>query len=213
VTPSKSRGIRAVPHACLSGVIMLAGILLIIKGATDTSASGTSGSPLLMLGLFPALLSSIAFVYHVLRIPVVLSLRRGTSAIARWTVSADEFRRFLDADARIERETGAPNFLKPPSTIPATGVEVIFGDHGVLIDDGYFPLSTTKGRRVHRVRSIFSPSPMIEFGTILETRASTSSATTKAVRTAETLRVPIASDAVMQGESVVRRFDVAIARR
>jgi hypothetical protein len=90
---------------------------------------------------------------------------------------------------------------------------VIFSDDGVLIGDGYFPLSTTRGRRVHRVRSIASHPPMIEFGTILETRASTSSVTTRAVRTAETLRVPVASDAVIKAENVVRRFEVAIARR
>lgn len=213
VKRSKSRGIRPVPQAWASGLVMVAGVLLVLKGMADTRATGQSGSPYLMLGLFPALLSPIAFVYYVLKIPVVRDMRRGTSAIARWTVSPDEFRRFLDADARIESDTRASNFLKPPGTIPAKGVEVIFSDDGVLIGDGYFPLSTTGGRRVHRVRSIASHPPMIEFGMILETRARTSSATTRAIRTAETLRVPVASDAAIQADNVVRRFEVAIARR
>ena len=89
----------------------------------------------------------------------------------------------------------------------------MFSDSGVLIGDGYFPLSTTGGRRVHRVHTMNSGSPMIEFGMIRETRARTSSATTAAVRSAYTLRVPVATDATMLADGVVRRFELAIARR
>lgn len=210
---SKSRGIRAVRQAWLSAAVMLASIALVVKGATDTRANGQSGSPYFMLGLFPALLSPIALVYYLRTIGVVRDLRRGTSAIGRWVVSADEFRRFLETDAHIERETSASNFLMPPRTIPANGVEVIFSNNGVLIGDGYFPLSLTRGRRVNRVRFIDSRPRMIEFGTILETHARTSTNTTKAIRTAETLRVPVASDAANEALSVVGRFEVAIARR
>lgn len=192
---------------------MIAGILLVVKGVAHMRESGRSGSPHLMLGLFPALLGPIGFVYYLRQIPVVRALRRGTTAIARWTVSADEFRRFCDADARVEAETRTANFLKLPSAIPENGVEIIFATDGVLIGDGYFPLSTTKGRRVHRVRSIATNPPMIEFAMILETRARTSSTTSAAVRTTDTLRVPVASDAVREADQVVRQFDVAIARR
>lgn len=213
VKRSKSRGIRPVRQAWISGLVMVASLMLVAKGVADMRETDRSGSPYFMLGLFPALLSPIGVVYYLLKIPVVRNLRRGTSAIARWTVSADDFRRFLEADARVESETRTSNFLRPPGAISAKGVEVIFSDDGVLIGDGYFPLSTTRGRRVYRVRSIASNPPMIEFGTILETRARTSSATTKTVRTAETLRVPVADDAVIQAAQVVRRFDDAIARR
>ena len=54
---------------------------------------------------------------------------------------------------------------------------------------------------------------MIEFGTILSTRVQTSRTTSKAVRVAETLRVPVASDATAQVDAVVRRYDLAIAGR
>ncbi len=142
---SRSRGIRPVRQAWLSGLVMVASFMLVIKGVTDMRATGQSASPYLMLGMFP-----IGFVYYVSKIPVVRAMRQGTSAIARWTVSADEFGRFCEEDARVESETRNSNFYKPPGTIPATGVEVIFSDDAVLIGDGYFPLSTTRGRRVRR---------------------------------------------------------------
>lgn len=163
-----------------------------------------------MLGLFPALLSPIAFVYHLLQIRAVRDLRRGTTAIARWTVSADEYRLFIKADSQLEAETRSVNFCEPLRTIPARGVEVIFASDGVLIGGGYFPLSTTRGRRVHRVRTINSIPLIIEFGTIMETRARTSSVTSAAVRTSETLRLPVASDAEREADKVVRQFSAAI---
>ncbi len=210
---SSSRGIRPVRSAWLCALVMVVSAVLVLKGVADMRATGSSGSPYLMLGLFPALLSPIGFGYYLLKIPVVRNMRRGTTATARWTVSADEFRRFCDEDARIAAETRYSNFYEPPRTIPAEGVEVIFSDDGVLIGDGYFPLSLIGGRRVHRVRFIASSSPMIEFATILETRVRTSSMTTSAVRTAETLRVPVASSARVDAEDVVRAFNGAMARR
>ncbi len=210
---SRSRGIRPVRSAWLCALVLVASAALVLKGVAHMRETGRSGSPNLMLGLFPALLSPIALGYYLLTIPVVRNMRRGTTAIARWTVSVDEFRRFCEAEARIATETRTINFYEPPSTVPAEGMEVIFSDDGVLIGDGYFPLSTTGGRRVHRVRLLTSGSLMIEFGTMLETRVRTSSVTTQAVRTAETLRVPVANDPRAQAEQVVRRFNDAVARR
>lgn len=211
VKRSRSRGIRPVRDAWLWGLGTVVGAVLVIKGASDMRETGRSGSPYLMLGLFPALLSPIALVYYLRKIPIVRALRRGTTAIARWTVSADEYRLFCKADAQLEAETRTTNFYEPLRTIPAGGVEVIFASDGVLIGDGYFPLSTTRGRRVHRVRTINSTPPMIEFGTILETRVRTSSVTAAAVRSSETLRVPIASDAAREADNVLRQFSIALA--
>ena len=210
---SRSRGIRPVRNAWLSGLVMVASVCLVLKGVADMRATGQSASPYLMLGMFPALLAPIGLLYYLRTIPVVRAMRHGTSAIARWTVSADEFRRFCDADTRFGAETYTTNFYEPPRTIPTQGVEVIFSDDGVLIGDGYFPLSVTRGRRVNRVRFVNAGAPMVEFGTILGTRVRTSSTTNAGVRTAETLRVPVASDATYQAHDVVGRFDLAIARR
>ncbi len=209
---SQSRGIRPVMDSWLWGLGAVVGLAFVLKGVADMRATGSSESGYLMLGLFPALLSPIALVYHVRKIPVVRDMRRGAKAIARWTVSADEYRLFVEADARLEAETRTHNFYKPLRTIPAGGVEVIFAGDGVLIGDGYFPLSTTRGRRVVRVRTTSSTPPMLEFGMLLETRASTSSVTTTAVRTSDTLRLPVASGATREADSVVRHFSVAVAR-
>lgn len=212
VKRSRSRGIRPVRDAWLWGLTAIVGIMLVLIGVADAREADGSSSPYLMVGLFPALLAPMAFVYHVRKIFVVRDMRRGTTAIARWTVSADEYRLFCEADARFGAETFTVNFYEPLRTIPTDGVEVIFASDGVLIGNGYFPLSTTRGRRVHRVRTIYSTPPMLEFGTILETRASTSSVTSAPVRTSETLRVPIASDAARAADNVLRQFSIAIAR-
>ena len=206
VKRSRSRGIRPGRDALRWGLGTAVGIILVLKGVADMRETGSAGSPFLMLGMFPALVSPIGLVYYLRKIPVVRDLRRGSTAIARWTVSADEYRLFIQADKQIAVEAWMPNFYEPLRTIPADGVEVIFSRDGVLIGDGYFPLSTTLGRRVHRVRIIDSTPRMIEFGTIMDNRARTSSMTTANVRTSETLRVPVASDSAREAESVLRQF-------
>lgn len=207
---STSRGIRPVRTAWTLGLVTAVSVTLVVKGIADMRATGRSGSPYLALGLFPALLCPIGLVYYLSKVPVVRDMRRGKTAIARWTVPADEFRRFVEEDARVESRSRTGNYYEPPSTIPAEGIEVIFADDGVLIGDGYFPLSTTGGRRVHRVGSLATSPPMIEFGTILSTRARTSNTTSEAVRISETLRVPVAADATRQADMVVGRYDILI---
>ena len=205
--PSRSRGVRNPGrNAALFGLGAVAGVVLIILGVSDMRETGRSGSPLLMLGLFPALLCPIFFIYYATRIGVFRDMRLGRSAIARWTVPKDEFKRFCEDDRCIPASNTLTNFYKPPETIPAEGVEVIFSDHGVLIDGGYFPLSVIGGRRLRSVRTIASDPPSLEFAMTLTTRVRTSSATTQSVRTAVTLRVPVAIEAAGQAAEVARRY-------
>jgi hypothetical protein len=63
------------------------------------------------------------------------------------------------------------------------------------------------------VRYIASNPPSIEFGTVIKTAVRTSSATTNTFRTAETLRVPVSSDATKQAGEVVHRYQAIIDRR
>jgi hypothetical protein len=211
--PSRSRGVRnPVRNAVLFGLITAAGVVLIVFGVLDMRETGRSGSPFLMLGLFPALVGPIVFVHFVTKIGLFRDMRRGRSAIARWTVPADQFSRFCEEDRRISASSILTNFYKPPQRIPADGVEVIFSDYGVLIDGGYFPLSVTGGRRLRTVRYIASDPPSLEFAMTLTTSARTSSATTKSVRTAVTLRVPVAARAAEQAGEVVRRYQAIIDR-
>lgn len=211
---SRSAGVRhPVRNAVLWGLLTVVGITLVLLGAGDMRATGRSGSPLLMLGLFPALLAPIGFVRYLGIARIVREMQLGRTAIARWTVNPEEFGRFVVQDTRLADRKFTTNFYQPPNAAPADGVEVIFSDDGVLIGDGYFPLSTTRGRRVLSVQYVESDPPCIEFGTTLTTLARTSSATIATARTAETLRVPVATDARRDAGEVVRRYQASIARR
>lgn len=211
---ARSGGVRnPVRNAVLFGLLAIAGIVLVLRGASDMRDAGRTGSPLLMLGLFPALLCPIVCVQYLRTIRVFRNMRSGRTAVARWTLPAGEFARFREEEQRIPPGSIMVNFYKPPKTIPAGGVDVIFADDGVLIGGGYFPLSTTRGRRVQSVRYIASDPPSIEFGTMLNTAARTSSATVETVRTVHSLRVPVSSDARRQAGEVVDRYQALIERR
>jgi hypothetical protein len=199
-----------VRNAWLFGLGTAAAVGLIILGVLDMRETGRSGSPFLMLGLFPTLLCPLFFVHYATKIGVFRDMRLGRTAIARWTVSADEINRFCEEERRIPAHSVLTNFYKPAQTIPAAGVEVIFSDFGVLIDGGYFPLSVIGGRRLRSVRAIASDPPSLEFAMTLTTRVRTSSTTTKSVRTSVMLRVPVATEAIGQAGEVVRRYQARI---
>lgn len=204
---ARSGGVRnPARNAVLFGLTAILGIVLIFMGVADMRETERTGSPLLALGLFPALLCPIFFIHYLTKIRVFRDMRSGKTAIARWTLPAEEFTRFCEEEQRIPAASIMTNFYKPPASIPAGGVEVIFSDDGVLIGDGYFPLSTTSGRRVQSVRYVASNPPSIEFRTAMATLVRTSSATTSTQRTAATLRVPVAIDATDQATKVLNRY-------
>lgn len=209
---SRSAGLRhPARNATLFGLLTIVGAVLVVLGAADMRRSGRSGSPLLVLGLFPALLSPIAFARCLSAVRIVRDMRSGRTAIARWSVPAEQFSRFVEEDQRLAERKFTTNFYRPPNVVPAAGVEVIFSDDGVLIGDGYFPLSTTRGRRVVSVRYVDGDPPTIEFGTTLNTLVRTSSATVATTRLAETLRVPVATGARREAGDVVRRYEGMIS--
>lgn len=211
---ARSGGVRnPARNAVLFGLIAAVGCVLVLLGVADMREAGRTGSPLLLIGLFPALLCPIFFFHYARMIRVFRDMRSGRSAIARWMLPAEEFNRFREHEQRIPAGSIMTNFYKPPDTTPAGGVEVIFSDSGVLIGGGYFPLSTTGGRRLQSVRYITSNPPSIEFGTILRTAVRTSSATTNTRRTAAALRVPVSTDAMKQAGEVVHRYQTIIDQR
>ena len=162
---ARSGGVRnPVRNAVLFGLITLVSIVLVLLGVADMRETERTGSPLLALGLLPALLCPIFFVHYLRKIRVVRDMRSGRSAIALWTVPAEQFNLFREVEQRIPAKSIMTNFYKPPKTSPAGGVEVIFSDDGVLIGGGYFPLSTTGGRRLQSVRYIASDPPSIAPG-------------------------------------------------
>lgn len=209
--PSRSRGVRhPLRNAALFGVGAVAGVVFILVEVSEMRATGRTSSPLLLPGVFSALLCPIFFVHYVTKIGVFRDLRLGRTAIARWTVPADQFNRFCAEDRRTPAHSILTNFYQPPQTIPAAGVEVIFSEHGVLIDGGYFPLSVTRGRRLRSVRIIDSDPPSLEFAMTLTTNVRTSSASIKSVRTSVILRVPVATEAAAQADEVVQRYQALL---
>lgn len=208
---ARSRGVRNPGrNALLFGLASIAGIVLILFGTTDMRESGQSGSPWLMLGIFLAIPCSLFFFHYLSKIRVFRDLRSGRSAIARWTVPAAEFKRFCEEEARVPARSVMVNFYKPPRSIPPEGVEVIFSDEGVLIGDGYFPLSITRGRRVGNVRRVASDPSTIEFGMTMTALARTSGTTIDSSTIYENLRVPVANDAERLAAEVVRRYEARL---
>lgn len=208
---SRSAGVRnPVQRTLVFGLGTLAGVALILCGLAPMRQHGVDSSPLVLLGLFPALLCPIFFVYYLGRIRVFRDLRSGRTAIARWTVPAAQFRDFREAEDRIPASSVLVNFYRLPRTEPAEGVEVIFSDSGVLIGGGYFPLSPKRGRRLQSVQYHAAYPPTLEFGTLLETKVRTSSNTIATRRAAESLRVPVAMDARGQVDGVVERFEASL---
>lgn len=211
---SRSSGIRhPVRNAVLYGALTAVGIALVVLGVLDMRATGKSGSPLLMLGLLPALLGPIPFIHSLSMVRVFRNLRSGHGAIARWAVPATEFRRFCEEEQHIPARSVMVNFHKPPRDIPEAGVEVVFSDAGVLIGGGYFPLSRTGGRRLQDVRVVASDPLSIEFTMALNTMVRTSSATVQSNRSLHLLRVPVADDARRQAGDVVRRYQAFLDKQ
>lgn len=208
---ARSRGVRNPGrNALLFGLATVAGIVLILLGMGDTHETGRSGSPLLMPGIFLVIPGLLFFVHYSSKIRVFRALRSGRGVIARWTVPAEEFKRFCEEEARVPARSIMVNFYKPPRNIPPEGVEVVFSDEGVLIGDGYFPLSITRGRRVGNVRRVASDPSTIEFGMTMTAMARTSSATVDSSTVYENLRVPVASDAERLAAEVVRRYEARL---
>lgn len=192
-------------NALLFAMASLLALALVALGIADMRATGRSGSPWLALGGLPALLCPLLAAYYASRIRVFRDLRSGRTAIARWTVPADEFADFRAHEAGIGAGSVDVNFYRLPAKVPDAGIEVIFSDRGVLIDGGWFPLSFTGGRRVLAVDYQADP-PAIAFTTRLTTSVQTSSTTVATRHAVSMLRVPVARAARGQADVVVERY-------
>lgn len=205
--PSRSHGTRNPGrNALIFGLATAVGVALVLAGVADMRATGRSGSPLLGLGIVPTILGPLFFIYYATRINVFRDLRRGRTAIARWVVPANEFARFCEQEQSVPPHSVLTNFYRPRATVPENGVEVIFSDYGVLIDEGYFPLSLTGGRKVRKATFIETDPPVIEFAMTLTTSARTSSASHSRIRSSVILRVPVANDARELAAGVAHRY-------
>lgn len=202
---ARSAGVR---HPGLKAVLFAvagaAALWLVWFGITDRQGMG----PWLMIGGPLALFCPLLAIYNATRVVVFRNLRSGRTAIARWTVPADEFSEFI---AHEETRVGIDvNFYRPVASATGRDIDVIFSDRGVLIDGGWFPLSLDRGRRVIAVDYRADP-PAIEFTTRLTTMVRTSSMTVATRNTVAALRVPVARAARGQVGEVVDKFRARLA--
>lgn len=205
---SRSAGVRHPGRwALVNALGTVAGIVMLVLGARGASP------PLQVPGLFAVLLCPMFLAYYLGRVRTFRGLRSGRTAIARWTVPAEEFRAFCERENAVPPGSIAVNYYRPPDEVSEAGVEVIFSDRGVLIGEGWFPLSLAGGRRLQGVRYLADDPPAIAFDTLLSTTVRTSSATVATRHSAQTLRVPVARAARAQAGRVVDHFEARLLVR
>lgn len=121
-----------------------------------------------------------------------LALASGKDVIARWTVSADEYRAFLVNNA--ERNGLGPDYQndwKPRDAAPEGGLKVVFGKDIVSVGDRAFGLVNT-GMFTFEGVQILPENPLaIEFGT-LQTSLSEGASSVYVNESRGVLRIPIA---------------------
>src|SRR4051812_29324560 len=117
---ARSRGVRnPVRNAVLFGLFTVASIVLVLLGVAEMRRTHRTGSPLLVLGMFPALICPIFFIHYVSKIRVFREMESGRTAIARWKLPTEQFNHFCEEERRIPGGSITTNFYKPPQTIPA----------------------------------------------------------------------------------------------
>lgn len=104
----------------VSGVLGVAGISSVVAGLIDMRVHDSDGTPWLA-GHVPALLGTAAFFRYLRCAGRVQGLRRGEGLVARWTVPADEFRRFCEAEARTPVRSGWSTATGRPSRSRSRG--------------------------------------------------------------------------------------------
>ena len=210
----RNRGLRNPRRSAIAfGLIAAAGAASVLLGIREMIAAGEEtrlSVPLIGLGLFAAILGTALFGSFLWASRIVAAMRSGRTAIARWTVPADQFARFRESDRRFA-EHGHDNDYRAPRVIDPAGVEVIFAEDAVLIGDTYFPLSTTGMSRILGARVISGDPPMIEFHTILSWISNVRGITVS--KSFGKLRVPIAADCAVAGSRVTQFYQDIVERR
>lgn len=200
-------------NALICGAVVLGGIVAVGLGWYEMTTLGHEtgrSAASISLGLLAAILGTALFANFLWAARIVRAMRSGRTAIARWTVPAEQLQRYREIDGRFtEREV--ENDYRLPRTIPEDGLEVIFSEDGVLIGDSYFGLATTGMTRFQRVGYVASDPPMIEFGTAMTVPRNPGRFTLQTVR--GTLRVPVSREAAQQADKIVRQYQDVIERR
>ena len=193
---------------CLA--VAAASALSIWTGVRDMNALGhETGSTAARIGfgLFALILSTIFSLNFLWGHRIVANLRRGRTRFGGWTVPPADYDRFREIDGHFAKR-GEPNDYRALGAVPAEGIAVAFSRDGVLIGDRYFSLASTGLNRFDQAAMIRSDPPMIEFGMV--TTSATNFSALRFFRIHSVLRVPVASDAVMQAEKIAGHFQAAL---
>ena len=138
--------------------------------------------------------------------------RRGVNAVARWTVSLEEYARFLVNNAERNALGGAyQNDWQTPPTIAPQGLEVVFLVDGVLVGDRYFVLVNSGMMAFAGVQILAGDPQGIEFGTV-STMLATGGSTIRTDVKRGTLRVPVARLATAEVARVFEHYQKVDAR-
>jgi hypothetical protein len=200
---------KAQRDLALASLVLLSGLALLGLGIPDAIDDGPQAG-LAGAGLFVTVLGVVFAANFLWALRIIRAMRSGRTAIARWTLTPEEFARWREIDRRFA-ERGEANDYRAPKHVPAEGLDVIFSDSGVLIGGHYFGLATTGLNHFTSIRSIDSDPPMIAFGTV-ETRA-TNLSVVRVWKAQGTLRVPVARTAAAQGQKVALRYQAIVTRR
>jgi hypothetical protein len=194
--------------------VAVAGWMSVGWGAFEMHRLGhETGATAAAIGVgFPVAVIATGMLFLAIRtIRIVAALDRGEGVIARWTVSPDDFAEFVaDDSARNALGGGYRNDWKVPRTIPAQGMEIVFGADGVCVGGRYFGLVNTGMLKFDGVQMLPSNPLALEFGTVATTISYVN--TLRTHRRRGVLRIPVARLARAEAIRVLDHFRRVDAR-
>lgn len=209
-----SHGIRNPARNALISLVILvvsvtalvAGIVVMISAGRETTFSAIA----IGLGALGSILSPFLLINFVWGMRLVGAMRRGENVIGRWTVAADQFKRFRANEARHARE-GHPNVYTPPRRTPAEGVEIIFTADAVLIGDTFFGLATTGVQHIRQAGIVPGDPLCLGFQTAILTGRQYATGVTTFRMAKGLLRIPVPDAAHADAKRVLDHYTAALA--
>ncbi len=174
-----------------------------IKGETELTAVAVA------LGLLAVIFGPLLMINFYWAVRIVRRMRRGEGVIARWTVTPETFERFRE-DERRRGETDGPNDWSVPRRTPGEGVEVIFSEDGVLVDETYFGLASAGLAHVRAVETLADNPLALRFATAMTTTQWRSSGS-ELILIPGALRIPVATGANEDLARVLEHYRLVLA--
>lgn len=193
--------------------ILVAGVLLLVAGLASWSANGSEtrfSAAAIGLGLVGSILG--AFLGWAFRRTAaeMAALRGGIGVVGRWTLPPATFELF-QARERMRGADEEPNGYLLPDTTPAQGIEIIFGEDCLVIDQSYFGLPVAGMSKIRDVELVRANPSFLRFRTSVTSLTPT--LTSSAVVNRGELRVPIAPSADYPATRVLDHYTAMLSGR